>query len=131
MLAAKNDCNLGKVIQHLQCGQDVEESCFEDALEIAVGRNNHQAVGYLVIHGARSVELCLSAALLKPSLYKTAVLLLLCIAAKNGDKEIINAICKTEKNEWYPDGNKVMLTSKFLPSEWNKSLTWERLIEMR
>ena len=137
ILAEKDDQQLRIAIEDLQHGRDIEESCFEDALEIAVARNNHRAVGYLVIHGARNLEQCMQQALLKPPLYKTAVLLLLCHAAKINDKDIVERLCgglrtAPKKGSAYPMGStSKVLTRKYLPMEWNRALTHQNMFEMR
>ncbi len=138
MMASTEDPRLGKSIESLNCGQDVEQNCFEEALEIAVAKNNHKSVGYLVIHGAKNVEECLCAALQKPSLLQTAALLLLCYAARDGDKKLIKHICGGLKTANFTDDSvdgmsetEVVLTRKFLPESWNRKLTRRKLWEIR
>ena len=115
-------------------GQDVEESCFEDALEIAVHKNNIRAVGYLVLHGARNLEKCMQEALLKSQLQSTAVLLLLCHASKINDREMVEQICVGLHREVHEEDttvNSVALTRKYLPKEWNQSIKNTELNELR
>ena len=133
--ASEDNPELRSAIDGLQRGKDIEETCLEDSLEIAVGKNSGKAVGYLVLHGARNLEKCMQAALLKPSLYRTAVLLLLCYAAKVNDKELVRVICtdlfKKNQKSMFPRKTTKVLERKYLPKEWEHILTSQKLTEMR
>ena len=122
------------MLKGLQPGQDVEDSCFEDALEIAVHENKRRAVRYLVLCGARNVEKCMQAALLDSNLHGTAVILLLFHASKVNDEEMVKLICTSRNGENQLEGatmGNVRLTRNYLPKEWNHTLTSKELGELR
>ena len=133
-LAREDKPELREILDNIRRGQDIEENCFEDALELAVSNNSRKAVGYLVLHGARNLEKCMQAALLKSRLQRTAVLLLLCYASKVNDKDIVRLICtdltKNQKGAPY-NMQASKLTRKYLPREWSHTLTDEKVREMR
>eukprot|EP00794_Sanderia_malayensis_P020289 gene20289-22275_t len=132
-LAQTDSPRIGKAIETLQCGQDVEPNCFDEALIEAVKRNNHKSVGYLVIHGAKNVEEQMKFAILKPNLYQTAVLLLLCHAAKCGDKIVVEEICKGLRSTNFSDDshlakigeNKCALKRHYLPELKTQRTLWQ------
>ena len=133
-LASVDNPELRTILEGLQRGQDIEDNCFEDALEIAVSKNSRKAVGYLVLHGARNLEKCMQAALLKSNLQRTAVLLLLCHAAKIDDKELVRLICKDLTKDKQSGGFStpdVNIFRRYLPKEWNQTLNQQKLREMR
>ena len=122
------------MLEWLQNRQDVEGSCFEEALEIAVHENGRTDVGYLMLHGLRNLEKCLQVALLDSHLHKAAVLLLLCHASKINDKEMVEHICAGLNREVHQEDTTVKnltLTRKYLPKEWNQTLTSKELRELR
>ena len=122
------------MLEGLQRGRDVEDSCFEDALEIAVHNNSSRAVGHLVLHGAKNLEKCMQKALLKSQLHSTAVLLLLCHASKINDREMVKHICiglNREMQQEEATVSNVTLTRKYLPKEWNQTLKSKELRELR
>ena len=133
--AAEGHANLRYSIEGLQRGTEIEENCFEEALELAVGNNRGKAAGYLVLHGARNLERCMQAALLKPPLHKTAVLLLLCHAAKINDKELVKVICTGLFKENQKVGivmkNDNVFTRNYLPKEWSNSMSRQKLNQLR
>ena len=122
------------MLKSLRRGQDIEDSCFEDALEIAVQRNSSRAAGYLVLHGARNIEKCMQMALLKSELQSTAVLLLLCHASKINDNEMVKHICVGLNREMHQEEttvSNVTVTRKYLPKEWKQALKSKELKELR
>ena len=139
--AAEDDPHLGKMIENLTCGKDIDEHCFEEALEIAVAKNRHKAAGFLILQGASNLLQCLQDALMKPFCYKTAVLLLLCHAAKTGDIEIINLMCSKEPPDILKreSSSPVHVKSdsgkevkrEYLPKEWDRKLPLHVLEDLR
>ena len=133
-LAKDDRPELREILEHVQRGLDIEDNCLEDALEIAINNISKSAVGLLVYYGARNLEKCLQAALLKSRLQEVSVLLLLFYAAKVDDKELVRVICtdlpknKESRPCSIPISN---LTRKYLPREWNHTLTREKLMELR
>ena len=111
----------------LDHGRDVE-------LETAVLNNDKRAIGDLVLHGARSLEGYIQSALLDSNLLSTAVFLLLCHASKINDQEMVEHICVGLNTEVYQDEttvSNVALTRKYLPKEWNQTLTRKEFRKLR
>ena len=139
--AAEDDPHLGKMIENLTHGKDIDENCFEEALKIAVAKNRHKAAGFLILQGASNLLECLQDALLNPFCHQTAVLLLLCFAAKIGDIQIISLMCSKEppdilkresSSPVHVEGDSGREVKRgYLPKEWDRKLPLYVLEDLR
>lgn len=85
-----NAKGLGKMIEKLICGTDVTSSCFEECLELAVKGNRHFAAGFIILRGPDNTKKCLHLALTRSHCIESAAMLLLCIACRHGDEELVD-----------------------------------------
>ena len=86
----------GKFIRELQCGKDVTETCFDECLEIAVDKNLHFTAGFIIIQSPTNIIHCLHKALSKPETLDVAAMLVMCVAAEEGDTRMLEILCRSD-----------------------------------
>ena len=126
----KSSRHLGKMIESLQCGQDVVEKCFEECLKIAVNQNNHFSAGFIILRVPKNMTECLMLSMAKGDSRKTevAAMLLLCMAAYTGDTNLLHVLCCPDHKHPTDGVNVEKLLQRYLPS---KILYPEVLNELR
>lgn len=92
----KNNRQLGKMIQSLQCGRDVTDTCFNECLEIAVEHNNHFAAGFIILRSPDNITECLKKAMQSRENPEVSAMLLLCVAAQYGDIDLLGVLCRPD-----------------------------------
>lgn len=84
------------MIQSLQCGRDVTDTCFNECLEIAVEHNNHFAAGFIILRSPDNITECLKKAMQSRENPEVSAMLLLCVAAQYGDIDLLGVLCRPD-----------------------------------
>lgn len=87
-----NAKNFGKIIEPLVCGSDVIETCFDECLELSVKTNRHFAAGFLILRSPQNIIKCLQLAIRLPNSTEVAAMLLLCVAVRCSDYQLVELL---------------------------------------
>ena len=86
------------MIESLQCGRDVTDKCFDECLQIAVQNNLHFSAGFIILRTPSNMEECFHMAISKREENNKEVIamLLLCLAAYDGDADVLHILCQPD-----------------------------------